>query len=74
MTDQTLTEEEVRSLLSVPKISRLTGHSIMCVYRAIERLKLQPRISFPYKLYPPAVVETLKENMRSPRSKAHGAV
>ncbi len=68
MTDAPDLDSQLRPLLGVSAIARATGHSRMCVYRALLRLGVEPIVSVPHRLFDPAVVETLKARMRKPRA------
>ncbi len=60
-------DDQLRSLLSAPQIARQTGHSAMCIYRALKRLGIRPVVTIPSKRYAGDVPELLRQKMRAPR-------
>ena len=60
-------DAKIRSLVSVAAMADKTGHSVMCVYRALDRLGVEPEVTAPFRLYRPETIAKLRASMRAPR-------
>lgn len=70
MSSLTFTDDSIGALKSVGEIARQIGRTRTAVYKAMERIGINPVLKHPFCLYSPDVVEKLRQNMRRQNRKS----